>query len=696
MKYPTWTLRTPCPQARGALERDGMPSLTAAVLSARGIRSTAEAEAFLATGTEGLCDPFTVTDIDRAADRIRQALDRREIMAVYGDYDVDGITATCLLTGFLREQGGRCLWYIPDRIEEGYGLNCDAIRRLRSRGVTLIITVDCGVTANDVVDCAAAMGLDVVVTDHHACKEPLPTAEAVVDPHRPDETAAFTELAGVGVALKLALALTAPEARPEVFRSWCDLAALGTVADVVPLVGENRIITARGLEELNRARRTGIRALLREAHLVNRPLTSISISYTLAPRLNAAGRMGRADVAAELLLTEDEERARALAAELTELNRDRQLTEQDIYREALARIEAQGGPGSAVVLSDDNWHQGVVGIVASRLAERFFCPVFMICTDGDRGKGSCRSGGRSNIYDMLNECTDCLESFGGHDMAAGFTIRRDRIDEFRTAVQACARAAAQETDAGVLELDAEVEGESLTLPAVEALEVLEPHGAANPQPMFLLRQVHVLSCCNVGGERHLRLRMEAGGCPVDGIFFSTTDAEQDVRPGDLLDLAFCPKINEYNGSRTVQLVLSDLRPAETADPAERALYDAWRRGTWSDEEGASLLPSREEFEAVWRFLAREKEPEMETHAETLARRVAAAYGLEPSPARTCVCLTVFRELGLLEELENLPEGGLRLRRRADPPRTRLDSSALFRRLTACAGGAYYTGEDTGL
>ena len=680
MKYRTWTLRPPCPPAQRALEQSGLSPLLAAVLSARGIGTPEEARSFLATGPEGLADPMALTDMDRAAARVRLALNRGESMAVYGDYDVDGITATCLLTGFLRERGASCTWYIPDRIEEGYGLNRDAVQALQRQGVSLIVTVDCGVTANDIVDFAASLGVDVVITDHHACKIPLPAAAAVVDPHRPDESSAFTDLAGVGVALKLALALTDPADRPAVFDRWCDLAALGTVADVVSLTGENRIIVARGLERLRAARRVGIAALIKEAKLTDRPLTALTISYTLAPRINAAGRMGRARMAGELLLTEDPAQAVRLVQALSALNRDRQAAEQEIYREALERIEAQGGPGSAIVLADDNWHQGVVGIVASRLAERFYCPVFMICTSGDTGKGSCRSWGGFNIYDALADCSDLLESFGGHDMAAGFLIRRDRIDDFRDAVRACVSAALPEADAGALELDATVTGDDLTLKAVEDLASLEPYGADNPRPLFLLRQAVVQSCSNVGGGRHLRLRLTVDGSPFGGIFFSTTMAEQGIAPGDTVDVAFQPQINEYNGSRSVQLVVADLR----SNDREQMLYDAWRSGNWSEELAGELLPSRQEFEAVWRFLSGEPDRELETEPAVLARQIAAAYDLKPSPARTCVCLAVFQELGLLESFSVRPDGRLCLRRRRSPPHTRLDRSPLYRRLSAAA------------
>ena len=305
VKYHQWKQPDGAPGARAALEAAGIPALPALVLSARGVDTPEKARAFLANDPGLLEDPFAMRDMDRAVSRIARALAEGESIAVYGDYDVDGITATCLLTHFLRSRGGRVTPYIPDRMEEGYGLSCAAIDTLHAQGVTLIVTVDCGITAVEEVRHAAGLGVDLVITDHHECKEMLPTAEAVVDPRRADCPYPFKALAGVGVALKLVLALGGAEERPALLREYADLAAIGTVADVMLLTGENRAIVTLGLSSLRRTHRPGLAALVREAGLQEKPLTSMSIGYTLAPRINAAGRMGRARVAAELLLTGD-------------------------------------------------------------------------------------------------------------------------------------------------------------------------------------------------------------------------------------------------------------------------------------------------------------------------------------------------------------------------------------------------------
>ena len=390
VKYEQWKVASPCPEGRAALEAAGVPALLASILSARGVHTWEQARRLLDPAEEPLLDPMLMQDMDRAAARVKLGLVRRETIAVYGDYDVDGITSTCLLTHFLRGLGGRVVPYIPGRLEEGYGLNREAVDTLAQQGVSLIITVDCGITAVDEVAHAKGLGMDVVVTDHHSCKDVLPDAAAVVDPHRPGCPYPFKGLAGVGVALKLAMAVAGPEGAGAVLDRYRDLAAVGTVADVMPMTGENRAIVSLGLRDLNPPRRLGLTKLVECAGLGDKPITSVTVGYTLAPRINASGRMCRAEVAVELLLTEDPARAEQMAQELCALNRDRQVIEGDIFYQSIQRLNRAPQSG-AIVLADPGWHQGVVGIVASRLAEKYGCPAFMICLDQGLGKGSCRS-----------------------------------------------------------------------------------------------------------------------------------------------------------------------------------------------------------------------------------------------------------------------------------------------------------------
>ena len=386
MKYQQWKIAQRSQQVCREMERQGVPLLVAATLCARGLTDLDEAKALLSSAEDQLCDPYLMKDMDLATARIGRALRNKESIAVYGDYDVDGITATCLLTHYLRSQGGNVRYYIPDRLTEGYGVNNQAVEELALQGVTLIITVDCGITALAETAYAASLGVDMIVTDHHECKEKLPDAIAVVDPHRKDCPYPFKDLAGVGVALKLVMALgsvSGGEKRANaLFHEYADLAAVGTIADVMKLLGENRTIVRVGLKHLKKTRRRGLYALMVEAGTLSRAINSTTVGYCLSPRINAAGRMGRASMAADLILTDDTERAEYLAHELCELNRQRQGVELDIFNNCLSRL-AGGGTYDCLVLADHTWHQGVVGIVASRLAEQFACPVFMICLQED-------------------------------------------------------------------------------------------------------------------------------------------------------------------------------------------------------------------------------------------------------------------------------------------------------------------------
>ena len=402
MKYKQWNQAASDPAAVAALERAGLPTLAAMTLCARGMDTPEKARAFLDAGRGQLQDPLLMKHMDRAAARVARALADGETIAVYGDYDVDGITSTSLLTDFLRREGGDVISYIPDRMEEGYGLNTDALDTLHQAGVSLVVTVDCGITAVEEARYATRLGMDLVITDHHECKEELPAALAVVDPHQTDCPYPFKCLAGVGVALKLVLALGGPARQEELLGRYADLAAIGTVADVMSLTGENRTIVRLGLEALRHTGRPGLKALLRQAGLEERPLNSVAIGYTLAPRLNASGRMGCASLAAELLLTADPARGEELAIQLCELNRERQTIEAQISAECQELAEALPPEERyALVLAGDHWHQGVVGIVASRLAEKYSCPAFMICLQDGKGKGSCRSFGGFNMQQVI-------------------------------------------------------------------------------------------------------------------------------------------------------------------------------------------------------------------------------------------------------------------------------------------------------
>ena len=675
MKYDRWNLRPSGPAgSRAELERAGLPPLCAAVLCARGVDTAPAASAFLAHGPDLLHDPFLLQDMEKAVERISRAIREQETVAVYGDYDVDGITATCLLTQFLRTLGGQVVSYIPDRTEEGYGLNNHAIDALARQGVTLIVTVDCGITAAQEVEYARALGVDVVITDHHQCKEVLPQAVAVVDPRRPDCSYPFPDLAGVGVALKLALALTAPAQRPQVLLDYGELAAIGTVADVMLLQGENRALVHLGLERLADCSRPGLQALLREAGCPRGQVpTTVTIGYGLAPRINAAGRMEQAGTALELLLTQDPQRGTELAQELCQLNRLRQAIELEIFQhcdQLLTHTPALSAP--VIVLAGEGWHQGVIGIVASRLAEKYACPAFMISLDGDKGKGSCRSFGGFNLFGALERCAPLLDSYGGHELAAGFSIRRDNIPAFRAALcQLVEEFAGHQPMESSLDVDCEIPHCSLlSTQDVESLSLLEPFGSGNPKPVFLLRSVCVLSHTDVGGGRHLKLKLRRDGVAMDAIFFSANTAACGIENGQRLDIAFTLQINQFRGNRTVQLQLCDLRPAPTRSQLERSLFRRLQAGeTLSPWEASLMLPQRRDFAHLWRYLEQLcAAGPAQAPMDQLLRQVTRSFSGHRSYGKALVCLHVMDERGLIQVAVQNQQATVRLCR----PREKVD------------------------
>ena len=656
MKYRKWHIAPEKPEAQERLRAAGYPYLVSAVLAARGVESPEQAAVFLEREDKLTLSPFLMKDMDKAAERVQQALARREKIAVFGDYDVDGITATCILVDYLKGRGADVVHYIPRRIEDGYGLSCDAIRGLYDQGVRLLVTVDCGITGVEEVDYANSIGLDVVITDHHECREVLPRAAAVVDPHRPDCTYPFKHLAGCGVALKLVLALGGPDREGSLFARYCTLAAIGTVADVMQMSGENRTIVSQGLAALERSDFIGLHALLHEAGLSGREVSSVQIGFILAPRINAAGRMGEADKAAELLLCTDPEAAERMAKELCALNRERQNVEQEIYTQAEEMIGRMSDrERSALVLESSRWHQGVVGIVASRLSEKYSRPSFMIHLNGSTGKGSCRSWGGFNLFAALESCKDLLLGFGGHELAAGFTIDRSNIPAFRDRMNEYARSYCNgRQPEPALEIDAAIAHPAdVTLEEMEALSVLEPYGSGNARPVFCLLGATLLRTQNVGQNRHLKLRLGKGCAQFDGIFFSTVAERCGCAVGDRVDAAFYLQINEFRGSRTVQLQMVDIRPSLCASGREQEALDLAHRcaggGHLAPRDARRALPTREQFAAAWRFLERAV-PEEGLTADRLPllRHLAAEMGGAEPVLRAAVCAAVFREWGLLD------------------------------------------------
>ncbi|WP_293009064.1 MULTISPECIES: single-stranded-DNA-specific exonuclease RecJ [unclassified Oscillibacter] len=655
MKFEKWNIGAPSPGAVEALRQAGYPALLASVLAGRGIVSAEEAAKRLECDGALTLSPFAMADMDKAVERIRRAIADGETVAVFGDYDVDGITSTVLLLDYLKNCGVPCLRYIPRRIEDGYGLSREAIQFLRDQGATLMVTVDCGVTGAEEVDFAASLGLDVVVTDHHECKGPLPKAAAVVDPHRADCPYPFKHLAGVGVALKLVLALGGSGNEERLFSRYCTLAAIGTVADVMRMEGENRVIVQRGLAALPRTDFVGIHALLKEAGLDGKPVTSVQIGFSLAPRINAAGRMGAADLAADLLETEDPARAEELARALCDLNRERQAVEQEICADALHQIESlPDSQRSALVLDSDDWHQGVVGIVASRISEKFSCPSFMIHIQDNLGKGSCRSFGGFNLFAALEACSSLLDGFGGHELAAGFTIRKENIAPFREKMNGYVRAhCGKGIPVPALEIDVAVaDPADLTMDEVEQLGHLDPYGAGNPRPVFALLGARVEGLQGVGQGKHLKLQLSRGLCRFDAIFFSATAEEYGIRVGDRVDAAFYLQGNTFRGRTTLQLQMVDLRLSRVPSRSEVESLEMIRRlccgESLTAQETDRLNVSLEQFRVLLKAIRRLLPQGRATVARLpFLRSVAELSGGREAFLRAALALAVFEERELL-------------------------------------------------
>ena len=619
-----------------ALEQAGIPRLLAEVLASRGIVSPSQAHALYSAGAASLLDPLEILGMKEARDRVLQAIRQKEHVTVYGDYDVDGITATCLLTDYLRSCGVDCRWYIPDRNDEGYGLNSSALQKLWEEGCTLVISVDCGVTATEEAVFAQSLGLDLVITDHHECKNgSIPEACAVVDPKRPDDTYKNPHLAGVGVAFKLVSACSGDQLA--VLERYADLVAVGTVADVMPLTGENRYLVQKGLQKLETDPRPGFYAIMNEPGTLPRKPNAGFIGFTLAPRLNAAGRLGQTEKAEELMLTEDAEEAARLTAELGELNRQRQKIENDIWRDAQKQLRTET-PTGPIVLSAEGWHQGVIGIAASRLAEQYGLPTVMISLSGENGKGSCRSCKGFNLYEALSACSEYLEGFGGHALAAGLTIRRDQIEGFRSALN---RYYAEHRPEPQPDVSCDLllcDSSLLSIENVRALDLLEPYGSANPKPVLCISDVLLLSAYGVGAQKqHLKFSVEFDGLRFDGIFFSHSKDALGLQVGDRIDLAFTPQINDYMGNVSVQLTACAMRTHCPQGLCARILEKDCS-ALWA---AVSFRPTRNDFVSLWRRYG------AELHVASSLEGVLSLCPPEMSPERFCLCLAVFSEAGLL-------------------------------------------------
>ncbi|MBQ4208619.1 MAG: single-stranded-DNA-specific exonuclease RecJ [Clostridia bacterium] len=635
--------------AAAIADAHGLDPFAALLLSSRGITEDAQIEAFMREDAP-LCDPFSIRDMDKAAREIHRALDAGERIAVFGDYDADGVTASSLLYLFLEALGADVLCYIPDRNSEGYGLNKRAVARLRDDGVRLIVTVDNGISALEEADYIYQCGMRLVVTDHHRVGAVLPRAEAVVDPHRPDCPSPFKDWAGVGVAFKLCCALSEGEDEA-ILDDFADLITVGTIADVVPLTGENRTIVKYGLRKLNTGGNHGLAALRQAAMAAPRALTAGSVAFSIVPRLNAVGRIDRADEAFELLISDNDETARQLAQKISDCNGVRQSLEQSIMQEAEKQLLRQPELrfDRVLVFSGEGWHGGVIGIVAARLSERFGKPCIVITCDGDEAKGSGRSLEGFSLYDAIDSVRDLLTHFGGHPLAAGFGIATKDIPAFRERINQYARQV--EMPYPALQLDCRLRPGFISADLLPVISMLEPFGAGNPQPLFGLFSLTLQSVQPIGGGKHVRLQLQRGSDHLQALQFGVPAERFPYVPGDVLDLAVRLEPNEYMGMRRVSIYIRSIRLSGTDDrlvlDAART-YERVRRGDGvTPETVRRCLPDRAFAAQVYRCVR--DHILSQDDVDLLCYRLG---GDGSEAGRVLLTLDVLRELGVVAEDEN--------------------------------------------
>ncbi len=695
----------------------GCSPTMARLLLLRGCSTPEAVRSFLALEETCLHDPFGLTDMQAAVDRIDLALARGERIAIYGDYDVDGVTSVSLLYLYLSSLGADVGYYIPCRATEGYGVSASAIDTLHAKGVRLMITVDTGITAIEEIAYAKQLGIDTVVTDHHECRPELPGAVAVVNPHRSDDTYPFKELCGVGVIFKVVLAhamqcarrdgVSEEDAVRRICRSYADIVAIGTVADVMPIADENRLIVKLGLGLLEHTERPGLRALMEAASSKNgegksasrkkRKINSGYIGFVIAPRMNAAGRVKHAGTAVELLLEEDPERAEVLAEELCRLNSERQVEENRIAEEAYRMLEEMSGRrhDRVIVLAEDSWQQGIIGIVSSRITERYGLPSILISFDGagrgysspeDVGKGSGRSVKGLNLVEALSDCEELLVRFGGHELAAGLSVRRRDVDAFRERINAYAEThLTDEALCPSLEVDCEVEMGELSLTLVEEIDRLEPFGNTNEQPSLMLCDARILHLQPLGGGKHTKLLLEKDGMTVSAIWFGAHTHSLPFSVGDRVDLVFQVNANEFRGEVSLQLILQDMHLSpdfEAKICRTRDRYHEILNGA-AFALSEDIIPTREEMGRVYRLLRRECL--LEKHTVFPIRRLMSLLEREGLPSPGYIKLRVI--LSVMEELHfcTVTEAGTDcfvFDFEADPEKNSLENSALLHRLRA--------------
>ena len=720
-KEKVWITNTPdtreANNAVSAISRElGINPIIAKLLYNRGYQDPTSATSFVRMENEMLRNPFDMADMMKGVQRIKKALDNKEKITVYGDYDVDGVTSVCTLYLYLKSLGANVEYYIPNRSGEGYGVSVGAIDSIKEAGTKLIITVDTGITANEEVAYAKSVGVDFLITDHHECRLDLPEASAVINPHRPDCNYPFKELAGVGVVFKLICAYeefrsgdTRMKSTLRIIKEYADLVAIGTIADVMPIKEENRIIVKYGLNMIENTNRVGLAALIdvsankqdsRHADRFDRnrrkrktKITSSFIGFTLAPRINAAGRVRSATIAVELFLSDKYSEAVRIAEQLCSANKERQAEENKIMQEAYDKIETLDIKNNPViVLNADDWHHGVIGIVSSRITEKYSRPSILVSFEGNDedcdhldnvGKGSGRSIKGMNLVDALCYCSDHLVKFGGHELAAGLSVTREQLPLFIEKINEFARANLSEEDmVPVIEADCEMDFSDATLALADSLQLLEPYGVGNPVPQFIMRNVTVSEVSGVSDNKHTRLTLTDGKTSLSAMYFSNSPADLGVFAGDKVDILFNIGINEWQDRKSVQLIIRDIKVAMSSESQykyNRQKFEDIKAGAiFTQADG--YFPEREDFVVAYKFLQNSLHVGVDTftHKELL-NKLSANGTCDIGYVKLKFIIMIFKEMNILQ-IDEFEDEKYRFKLHYSTTKKNLSKSSILKKL----------------
>lgn len=535
-----------------------LSEILARILVNKNLIKKEEIDLFMNPTRKDFHDPFLMPDMEIAVDRILKAIDNKEKIIIYGDYDADGITSITVLKRFLEERGLKVWEYIPNRLDEGYGLNKEAIKKIYDDGFRLIITVDCGISGIEEIKYANSLGIETLITDHHEPAEILPNALAVVDAKRKDNKYPFNQLAGVGVVFKLIQAISIKlNLEEKECLKYLDIVCIGTISDIVPLVDENRVIAKLGLKLIAQTKNVGLKALLEVVGFKN--IDSTAVSFGLAPRINACGRMGNEQVALDLFLSKDYEEAKKLALKLNEYNIERQTIEKRIFDEATEKIEKNERDNTCIIVGSEGWHHGIIGIVASKVTEMYFKPSILICFEGEEGKGSGRSIPGFDLHEALMKCGESLEKFGGHSMAVGVTVRRENFDKFKQKLEEYSKNHDVDKIVPVINVDSELSLKNVDIDSVKSLKLLEPFGEANKMPLFMFKNLKINSIRALSDGKHLKLTLKDDNYMINAIGFNMGDLSQKYLLDDRVDVVGNLDINSFNGNESIQIILKDMR-----------------------------------------------------------------------------------------------------------------------------------------